>query len=71
MGMFGRTWKLYFSSHTQWDKDSLEVSLNEWFSRLKLKPHIVVHFLVLWGIWIARNTLVLEDKVAPTFQVAT
>lgn len=34
-----------------------------------MKEYRSVHFLALWGIWLARNALLFEDRHIKTFQV--
>jgi hypothetical protein len=54
-----------------WMKGSLNDNLKEWFDRRELNNFRVVPYLVIKGIWLARNACIFEDKQTPPFQVIT
>ena len=52
-----------------WLKGSLIDNFKEWFDKRELKNFRAVPYLVIWGIYLARNSSIFEDKQTPPFQV--
>jgi hypothetical protein len=44
---------------------------SSWFLRKELEELRVVPYLVMWGIWLARNSSLFNEKYIPTLQVTT
>jgi hypothetical protein len=51
-----------------WNKGSTSENFNEWFDKRELKKFRAGAYLLTWGIWLARNTSIFEDKHIPSFQ---
>jgi ribonuclease HI len=54
-----------------WHKETVDMNFQEWFIRRELNPFREVPFLVTWGIWLAHNSSLFEDKPIPYFQIST
>jgi len=50
-----------------WRKDKIEDFFLERFTSKDSKIFRVIPLIVLWGIWLARNSILLEDKFIPPF----
>jgi hypothetical protein len=53
-----------------WDKDLVVDCFKEFFPNPCLKHLCTLPTLVSWGIWLARNTCLFEEKFWPPFKVA-
>jgi hypothetical protein len=53
-----------------WEGHNIEACFLSWFSRKELEVFQVVPYLVLWGIWLARNASLFEDTQIPSFKVS-
>jgi hypothetical protein len=51
-------------------RDFVEKFLKNWMSKRELKEWRVVPYLTIWGVWLARNSLIFEEKDIPSFHVA-
>jgi hypothetical protein len=51
-----------------WIQDSIEECFAVWFINRELKQLRVLPYLVLWGIWLACNSSLFEDKYVPSFR---
>jgi hypothetical protein len=50
---------------------NIQACFQTWFTRKDLECLRAVPYLVLWGIWLARNASLFEDSSIPTFKVST
>ena len=58
-----------WSLQNLWGGETLDNYFHEWLSINELKVFRYDHFLVLLGVWIARNTSIFQEKNIPSFQV--
>lgn len=52
-----------------WNKECLEDRLKVWYERQELKIFRPIPYLVCWGICIARNAILFENRFIPSFHV--
>jgi hypothetical protein len=53
-----------------WNMDTIEGCFSGWFSNTDLKPFQALPFLVLWGIWLAHNSILFEERFVPYFKTS-
>jgi hypothetical protein len=54
-----------------WHKVTVDMNFQECFIIRELNPFREVPFLINWGIWLAHNSSLFEDKPIPYFQIST
>jgi hypothetical protein len=59
-----------FKLQIHWDKLNLLECMELWMIDKYVSPHRKLPGYVLWGIWLTRNKLILEDKEAQLRRIA-
>jgi hypothetical protein len=52
-----------------WFSPSVEECIRQWFQKKELTEDRAIPCLILWGIWLAHDVHLFENKQVPTFQV--
>ena len=57
--------------HAEWIGPSLEEAFKCWWSVDFSKSHKIIPLIISWGIWIARNNSIFNDKGCSEVEIAT